>query len=161
MSRGLPHAKDSLSELEWLKSRMSLTSEPCVKAVLLFGSRARGEPGERSDIDLLVLHEGCVIKDIVARRRHFYKLLRGLIGGGVDLTVVDMELNEFLKPREIGPLLLNIYSDAIVLCDSTGSLERLLKDVRRRISESGLKRVRSGRVYRWILPEPLKEVKIL
>jgi predicted nucleotidyltransferase len=152
---------DGLSGVEWLKSRMSLVSEPCVKAVLLFGSRARGESGERSDIDLLVLHEGYGIKDIVARRRHFYKLLRKSIGGGIDLTVVDMELNEFLKPRGISPLLLNIYSDAIVLYDSTGSLEVFLKDVRRRISESGLKKVRNGKAYRWILPEPLKEVRIL
>ena len=29
-----------------------------VKAVLLFGSLARGEAGERSDVNLLVLHTG-------------------------------------------------------------------------------------------------------
>jgi len=148
-------------EAELLRRRLSSIREPCVKAVLLFGSRARGESGERSDTDLLVLHDGCGTQDGVLRRRRLYKLLRDLVGGRVDLTVVDMELSSFLRPREIGSLLLNIYWDAIVLYDSTGSVEAFLRSVRSRLSASGLTRVRTGRTYRWVLPEPLKEVRIL
>ncbi|MEM2897201.1 MAG: nucleotidyltransferase domain-containing protein [Candidatus Bathyarchaeia archaeon] len=47
-----------------------------IKAVVMFGSRARGESGERSDFDLLVFHEGCGIDDPVLRRRHLYCLLK-------------------------------------------------------------------------------------
>lgn len=132
-----------------------------MKAVLLFGSKARGESRDRSDVDLLVLHEGCGIQDSVLRRRLLYNVIREAVGGEAGLTVVDMELHRFLNPGEVNPLLLNIYWDAIVLHDSTGSVEAFLKRVRGRISASGLKRVRSGKAYHWVLPEPLKKVEIL
>jgi predicted nucleotidyltransferase len=136
--------------------------EPYVKAVLMFGSRARGEAGERSDVDLLVLHEGCEVEDAVVRRRHLYNLLRESVGEEYeDLTVVDMDLERFLKPSEITSLLLNIYWDAIVIYDLTGSVEGFLRGVRDKVLKSGLKRVRDGKAYYWVLPEPLKEVEIL
>lgn len=148
--------------VELLRARLQRLGEPCVKAVLLFGSRARGEADERSDIDLLVLHDGCEIEDAVARRRYFYTLLRDALGGEFDnITLIDMELNAFLKPEEISSLLLNMYWDSIVVLDRTGELESFLKHVRERIVESGLKRVKDGRYYYWVLPKPLKEVKIL
>jgi len=149
-------------DVELLRQRLRLLEEPSVKAVLLFGSKARGESGERSDVDLLVLHEGYEIGDAVLRRRHLYNLLREAIGEqSEDLTLVDMELRRFLKPGEISSLLLNIYWDAVVVYDVTESVEDFLKEVRGRILKSGLKRVWDGKAYYWVLPEPLKEVKIL
>lgn len=156
-----PLQKANYREVESLKRVLSSIREPCVKAVLLFGSRARGESGDRSDVDLLVLHEGCSIQDAVLRRRSLYNVLREAVGGEAGLTLIDMELQRFLNPGEVTPLLLNIYQDAIVLRDSTGSVESFLRKVREGISASGLKRVRSGKAYRWVLPEPLKKVKIL
>jgi len=133
-----------------------------VKAVLLFGSRARGEVEERSDVDLLVLHDGCGIKDSVARRRHLYGLVSDAIGDSVEsLTVLDMELKQFLEPREVTGLLLNIYWDASVLVDRTGLLNGFLERVRESVVRSGLKRVKDGKAYRWVLPEPMKEVRLL
>lgn len=149
-------------DTELLRQRLRSIRESYIKAVLLFGSKAREESGERSDVDLLVLHEGCGIRDPVLRRRHMYSLLREAVGGGFeDLTVVDMELQDFLKPRNITPLILNIYWDAVVAYDETNLIEGFLKDVRERILKSGLKRVKDGKAYYWILPKPLKEVKIL
>lgn len=159
--RTLPSQKANRGEIESLRLKLSSIREPCVKAILLFGSKARGESGDRSDVDLLVLHEGCRIHDAVLRRRHLYNVLREAVEGVAGLTVIDMELQRFLNPEEISPLLLNIYWDAIVLHDSTCSVETFLRRVRERISASGLKRVRSGRTYHWVLPEPLKKVKIL
>ncbi|MBS7609591.1 nucleotidyltransferase domain-containing protein [Candidatus Bathyarchaeota archaeon] len=149
-------------DVELLRDRLRRVREPYVKAILVFGSKARGESGERSDVDLLVLHEGCRIKDPVMRRRHLYNLLVEALGeefGGI--TLVDMELDVFLKPVEISSLLLNIYCDAIVVYDETGIVESFLKDIKGGIVRSGLKRVRDGKSYYWILPKPLKEVKIL
>jgi predicted nucleotidyltransferase len=136
--------------------------EPYVKAVLMFGSRARGESIEKSDLDLLVLYEGCEIQDPILRRRHLYKCLREAIEEDFEeITVIDMELEHFLKPMEITALLLNVYWDAIVVYDRTGILRDFLKRVREKIVESGLKRVRDGRAYYWVLPKPMEEVKIL
>jgi predicted nucleotidyltransferase len=128
----------------------------------MFGSRARGESEERSDVDLLVLHEGCEIQDPVLRRRHLYNRLREAIGEEFeDITVVDMELEHFLKPIEITALLLNVYWDAVVVYDNTGILNEFLSHIREKIVKSGLKRVKDGKAYRWVLPKPMMEIKIL
>ena len=149
-------------DVELLRNRLRGLREPCIKAVLLFGSRARGESAGRSDVDLLVLHEEWEIEDAVLRRRRLYGLLRESVGEEFeDITVVDMKLECFLKPREIAALLLNVYWDAVVVYDRTESVEGFLKGVREKISKSGLKRVRDGKAYYWVLPEPLKEVRIL
>lgn len=136
--------------------------EPSVKAVLLFGSKARGEAEERSDVDLPILHDGCEIKDPVARRRHLYSIVCEALESPVDnLTVIDMELKRFLEPREVTALLLNIYWESSVLVDRTGFLNAFLERVREKIVKSGLKRVKDGSAYLWVLPEPMKEVKLL
>jgi len=136
--------------------------EASIKAILLFGSRARGEARQRSDTDLLVLHDGCRIEDPVARRRHFYGAVRVMLQGArEEVTVTDMELTQFLKPERVTALLLNIYWDASVLMDRTGTLSEFLKTVRENIAKSGLERIRDGKTYRWVLPEPVKEVKLL
>jgi len=133
-----------------------------IKAILLFGSKARGEDEERSDADILVLHDGCGIEDPVARRRHFYGVVRAMLRGSVEeVTVTDMELMQFLKPERVTALLLNIYWDASVVMDRTGTLPEFLKIIRENIAKSGLERIRDGKAYRWILPEPMKEVKLL
>ena len=148
--------------MELLRQRLHSLEEFDVKAILLFGSKARGESGEKSDVDLLVLHRGCGIEDAVLRRRHLYNLLREKIGEEFEeLTVIDMELERFLRPKEVTPLLLNVYWDAVVVYDSTGVVENFLKDVKDKILKSGLKRVKDGKANYWVLPEPLKEVKIL
>lgn len=153
---------EACKDVELLRDRLRCVKEPYVKAVLLFGSRARSESGERSDVDLLILHEGCEIEDSVMRRRRLYNLLREAIGEEFeDVTLVDMELERFLKPVEISSLLLNVYWDAVVVYDETKTVESFLKLVREKIVKSGLKRVRDGKAYYWVLPEPLKEVKVL
>lgn len=134
----------------------------CVKAAVLFGSAARGERRERSDVDILLLHDGCGIEDPVERRRFLYLLLKRVLGKGFEaVTLLDMELKDFLEPGEVRPLLLDIYWDGVVVYDETGRLESFLKRVRGRIAASGLKRVKSGDAYYWVLPEPAKEVKLL
>lgn len=153
---------ESGKDVELLRARLRGLEASYVKAVVMFGSRARGESGERSDVDLLVLHEGCEIDDPVLRRRHFYNVLREAVGEEFeDVTVVDMELRCFLKPTEITALLLNVYWDGVVVYDGTEMLRGFLGHVREKIVKSGLKRVRDGRAYYWVLPEPMKEVKIL
>ncbi|RLF13437.1 MAG: hypothetical protein DRJ97_08075 [Thermoprotei archaeon] len=136
--------------------------EKCIRAVVLFGSKARGEDTKHSDLDLLVLHEGCEEKDPVKLRRKLYAALKEALNWEVEeLTVIDMELSEFMSPREITPLLLNIYWDGIVVYDATGKVQDFLTEVKRRIEASGLRRVKDGRAYYWVLPEPMREVKIL
>ena len=153
---------EASKDVELLKNRLRYLKEPYIKSVILFGSMARGESRERSDVDLLVLHEGCEVKDPVVRRSHLYNLMREAIGKEFkELTVIDIELERFLKPKEINATLLNIYWDGFVVYDRTKVLQNFLEQAREKIVKCGLKRVRDGRAYYWVLPEPLKEVEIL
>ena len=143
-----------------VRTRLSRLVSSSFVAVLLFGSLARCEAGDRSDVDLLVLHTGLNRIDRVRRRRAVYLAVSALLRD-YPLTVIDMDINEFLNPGIITPLLLNIYWDAVVLLDRTGKLSEFLERVRRRIVESGLRRVRDGRAYYWVLPKPLERVRII
>jgi predicted nucleotidyltransferase len=123
--------------------------EPYIKTIIAFGSKARGESTEKSDIDLLVLHEGCKIKDPIKRRSQMYSLLWNTLRKDFeDLAVLDMKLKNFLKPKEITGLLLNIYSDAVVVYDTTQTISTFLRDVKQKIAKSKLKRVKDGKAYR-------------
>ena len=76
-NRGAGPGGDPVGEL-----RRRLSDLPgYVRAVLLFGSLARGEAGERSDVDLLVLHSGAPARDPVERRRLLYKLVAERLEG--------------------------------------------------------------------------------
>jgi len=149
-------------DVELLRRRLKGLRERYVKAVIMFGSRARGESAKRSDVDLLVLHDGCEVEGPIMRRSVLYNLILGAIGGEYeDVTVIDMELERFLDPKEVTSLLLNVYWDGIVVYDETGTFESFLRHVREKIVNSGLKRVRDGRAYYWTLPKPMKGVRIL
>lgn len=135
---------------------------PYVKAVLLFGSTARGEATDRSDIDLLVLHEGMPVANLVERRRILYRAVVERVGDVFEaVTLIDMGFRDFVNPGVVTPLLLNIYWDAVIIFDRTGLLEEFLVRVRRRIEESGLRRSRDGRAYYWVLPKPMERVRIV
>ncbi|MGC8543492.1 MAG: nucleotidyltransferase domain-containing protein [Vulcanisaeta sp.] len=151
---------DCWSMIDDLRNRVSGLVNDRFVAVLLFGSLARCEAGERSDVDLLVLHRGLGGIDPVRRRRAIYLAVSAFLRD-YPLTVIDMDINDFLSPGIITPLLLNIYWDAVVLLDKTGTLEEFLRHVRRRIVESGLKRIKDGKAYYWVLPRPMERVKIL
>ncbi|MEM2962827.1 MAG: hypothetical protein QXY01_07430, partial [Candidatus Bathyarchaeia archaeon] len=54
----------------------------------------------------------------------------------------------------VNPLFLNIIFDAIVLYDKYDKLGSFVSEARRKLAETGLKRVRRGRFYYWVLPRP-------
>lgn len=69
-----PQAMSELQDTRipnWLSRHVDIWIKiPCVKAVVLFGSRASGNAWEESDWDLAILHEGNEMKD-VPRGRDF------------------------------------------------------------------------------------------
>ena len=56
---------------------------------------------------------------------------------------------------------MNAYWDGLVVYDETHAIQGFLEQAREKIVKSGLKRVRDGRAYYWVLPKPMEEVKIL
>jgi len=124
-----------------------------IVGVALFGSAARGEGNERSDLDFLV-----VVREwpwSLERRRLLYKPIYDAVNGGAetirDATVIDVDEKDVMNDElEVTPLLLNIAWDAKVLYDPEGKLARFVGKVKKLIDAAGLERYRTGEgKYGW------------
>jgi len=127
-----------------------------IAGVVLFGSVARGEEGEGSDVDLLVLWEG-LDKDAL---RTVYEAVSRCFPPGIGLTVLEAEYWSFVSTRKLTPLLINIAYDGVILHDKYGKLSEFLSRIKRGLSEKGLVRRRLGESYYWVLPEPGSKVAL-
>jgi predicted nucleotidyltransferase len=126
-----------------------------IAGVVLFGSVARGEEGERSDVDLLVLWEGL---DKQGALRIVYEAVSRHFPPGIGLTVLEAEYWSFVSTRKLTPLLINIAYDGVILHDKYGKLNEFLSRIKHGLSEKGLVRRRLGESYHWVLPKPGSKV---
>ena len=120
-------------------------------AVVLFGSRARGEATEESDWDLLI-----IVKDLprspLARQRLW-------------LSIAPREWAIWASPllrtpeewyRHISSLTLDIALDGLVLYDAQARMKSFLDKVRLALQKTGLRRIRKGREMLWLPVRPGK-----
>lgn len=119
-------------------SRM-VTENPFIAGVILFGSAARGEEGERSDLDLLILWEELDL-DASERYAYVYKVVSRYFPSSLGLAVIEMAYSSFLSLKRLSPLLPNVIYDGVVLYDKHGRLESFLSKIREEIKRKGLKR---------------------
>jgi len=139
-----------------------------IRSIVLFGSVARGEQRERSDIDLIVISEEFpesysarldLLRPIfqeVKRRDSYIQLLRR--GHHFFFSAVPY------KPEELNdtpPLLLDVSEDGVILRDD-GLMRRKLTELREKLRALGSRRVwtRTGRWY-WILKPDLEPREII
>ena len=118
-------------------------------AVVLFGSRARGDARPDSDWDLLVIAEG-----LPENRFDRQLAINGLLFGNCDgaISVTARTSDEFAS--HVPSLYLDIALDGRVLHDPTGYAAERLSTLRRLIKEAGLyrERTQAGDVWRWEEP---------
>ncbi len=124
-------------------------------SVCLYGSVARDEAKNESDIDLLVVADG-LSQDLGLRYRETNYMRLGLKSTstykrlrmkGICALISDL----YLTPQEVErhpPILLDLVEDGIILYDKEDFLKRVLEDMRMRMIELGSRRV--DRRY-WIL----------
>ena len=116
-------------------------------AIVLFGSRARGEAQEDSDWDLLVLAH-----DLPPRLFQRHRLLKQMLPAGSRgyISLLAKTPQEF--EASLPALYLDIALDGIVLYDSDGYIHEKLAQLRRLIGAKGLRRERVGQdlVWRWL-----------
>jgi len=115
-------------------------------AVVLFGSRARGDARADSDWDVLVLAEG-LSQNPFDRQLFFGRLLPSDIPGAI--TVVAKTPKEF--EAYLPSLYLDIALDGQILYDPSGYAADRLAALRRLIKEAGLYRERTeaGDMWEW------------
>lgn len=113
-------------------------------AVVLFGSRARGEADADSDWDLLVVARHLPQKPF---QRHLFlkQLLPPEWRGQVAILARTPEEFEASLPA----LFLDVALDGVILYDSRDYMAKRLAGLRRLIREQGLRRVRMGRDLVW------------
>lgn len=89
-------------------------NEDSVTDVILFGSIARGEPSEESDVDLLILVESA--ESWVIRQR-LYDLVYPIIPVfGVDISLIVIEKKHFIRMVRTGdPFALSVMREGIQL----------------------------------------------
>lgn len=129
-------------------------------SVYVFGSVARSEASEGSDIDIIVVVGG-LPEDVGKRleissnlkkifRHRSIKIRRILRMRGLPTTVSDI----LLTPEEVRkhpPILLDLTIDGIPLIDKDDFLSKELEKVRERLRELGAVRVKGRHGWYWIL----------
>ena len=113
-------------------------------AVVLFGSRARGEAQEGSDWDLLVLAHDLPPR-LFQRHRSLKQMLPPAERGRISLLAKTPQEFEASLPA----LYLDIALDGIVLYDPDSYAQEKLARLRTLIDEKGLRRERVGRDMAW------------
>jgi predicted nucleotidyltransferase len=115
-------------------------------AVVLYGSRARGQAREASDWDLFIIARDLPVQ-LWARHVLLKRFLPAAYRGAVFLLAKTPEEFE----EKISSLYLDIAQDGQVLFDPQGYAHRRLADLQRLMAETGLYRRQSsgGEVWRW------------
>ena len=117
-------------------------------AIVLFGSRARGEAHEASDWDLLLLAHDLPEKLF---KRHLY--LKGLLPDiwRGQVSIVAKTPQEF--EANLPCLFLDIAVDGVIFYDSDNYMADQLDYLRRLIKEAGLHREQHKGDFNWRWPE--------
>lgn len=118
-------------------------------AVVLFGSRARGDASETSDWDLLVIAEGLPPR-ILDRNLHLKQLLPPEWRGRVSILAKTPEQFQ----GAVASLYLDIALDGQILYDPRGFAAERLLALRRRIDRLGLRRERTPEGFDWRWERP-------
>lgn len=115
-------------------------------AIVLFGSRARGEADEASDWDLLVIARN-LPDETLERHIRLKKMLPPLWRGRVSILAKTPQELEARLPA----LFLDIALDGIVLYDVDGYATRRLAGLKQLLEKRGLyrQRVQDDLVWRW------------
>lgn len=131
-------------------------------SVLLFGSAARGEAGEGSDIDLLIVAEKFGME---GRFEVFNEIEKDLKASEEYRDLKENKLGTLISPVPLTPteveknpsILLDIVMDGIMLYDVDDFIENKMKSMRRKLKKMGSKRIfLDDKRYYWDLKPDYK-----
>lgn len=130
-------------------------------SVVLYGSVARGEAGEGSDIDLLI-----VVREFEGGRFEvFNKIEKELRASGEYRKLKENNLGTLISPvpltpseiMKTPPILLDIVTDGIIFYDTEDFMKNKIADLKKRLEALGSKKVFLGNgKYYWDLKPDYK-----
>lgn len=131
-------------------------------SIAVFGSVARGDFNSESDIDMMIVANSD--ESMGKRLNNFQTVLEEL-----SKTAAYRSCKEKMMPHKIQPIVLNpdevkkrpsilldIVTDAMILFDRDDFLRLEIKSMRRRLNETGAKKIERGRKWYWILKPDIK-----
>jgi len=126
-------------------------------SVVLFGSAARGEAGEGSDIDILIVAEKFGKE---GRFEVFNKIEKDLKASDEYQELKEQKLGTLISPVPLTPseveknpsILLDIVTDGIILYDVDDFIENKMESLRKKLKKMGSKKIfLDGTRYFWDL----------
>ncbi len=137
---------DEISLLSGVVSKLREGLGEDLVAVVLFGSRARGEAREGSDWDVLVIANslpGRTLERAIWLKRMLPAAYRG------EISLLARTPEEFMS--SLPDLYLDIASDGVILYDTDDFMAERLRSLQGLIHRKGLRREREDRdlVWRW------------
>jgi len=124
-------------------------------AVLLFGSRARGDQRPDSDYDMLILLDEYMtnpVKDYFSAYRALRPFREMYM---LDTTVTVISIDDF-KASLTSPLILNALYEGIILYDARRVLTKAKKKLLDKLRSLGIERIKTEWGYTWRVP-PISE----
>ncbi len=122
---------------------------PRLEAVVLFGSRARGDARADSDWDLLVL-----LRDLPRSPLQRSQLVLDALPARWRYLVRPLVLTPEEWFRRVPPIALDIAWEGLVLHDAQGRVTRGLHSLRAQMEAAGLQRKRTAEGWLWLWRTP-------
>jgi len=125
-----------------------------IEAIALFGSLARDEATDKSDIDLIVVGE-LGKAGFLEGHRVAYRVLESVrVKYKRDTSVVVSTYEELAK---VNSFVINVAFDGLIFYDATGRVTRLFSKVKHVLVQKGWERYKtSDGCYGWKLAKPIR-----
>jgi len=122
-------------------------------SIVIFGSFARGDVREGSDLDVLIVVEDLHEEDRLRLSAFLSSSINPPLGFPRPVSPIVLTVDEVKRHP---PILLDMIEDSIIVYDKENFMKRILEDLRRKLSEIGARRVRTGDGWYWILKPDAK-----